>query len=482
MDHPDAPTAAAPRPVCRRRIAADLETPVSVFLKLQPAGARFLLESVERGVQRGRYSFIGIGPGTTLRAEGDTVTVTDGNGPRELPLDRDDPLAPVRDALAAHRHTGTDTAGPLGGAVGYLSFDLAACFERIPLPERESGFPLYHLQIPTAVAAFDHVRCELELQCLGAPDGDETAARRRLDTLLDALASPLPPTPPPVQGAAAPPPPQDLFPREQFLSAVAAAREQILAGEAFQVVLSRAVEGTTTAGALAIYRALRILNPSPYLFLIDSGEFQLVGSSPEVLVRRQGRHVEVNPIAGTRRRDPDPARDHALAEELRADPKERAEHVMLVDLGRNDLGRVCDAGSVRTESFMSVERYSHVMHLVSRVTGRLRDDRDAFDLLRATFPAGTVSGAPKIRAMQIIGELEPHRRGPYAGAVGYFAPGGDLDLCIGIRTLLLRDGRYRLQAGAGIVADSDPEREFTETTEKLAALRRAVAIAEGSAS
>jgi len=472
----------APRPVLHTRIAADLETPVSTFLKLRPAGACFLLESVERGVQRGRYSFIGLGPGVTLAARTGEVDITDATGTRTIPLDPADPLAPVRAELARHRRHETAAAGPLGGAVGYLGYDLAASFESIPLPAQDPGFPLYHLQIPTAVAAFDHVRCEIELQILGAADGDPDAPRARLDTLLSALAAPLPPTrlgKTPVRRTS---PATDLFPRPAFTAAVAAAREHILAGDAFQIVLSRAVEGETAADALSIYRALRILNPSPYLFLIDAGGFQLVGSSPEVLVRKCGRRVEVNPIAGTRRRDPDPDRDHELADQLRADPKERAEHVMLVDLGRNDLGRVCTAGSVRTESFLTVERYSHVMHLVSRVAGLLRDDCDGFDLLRAAFPAGTVSGAPKIRAMQLISELEPHRRGPYAGAVGYFAPGGDLDLCIGIRTLLLRDGRYRLQAGAGIVADSDPQREFTETEEKLAALRRAVAVAEGSAS
>ncbi len=466
------------RPVVTARIAADLETPVSAFLKLQPVGASFLLESVERGVQRGRYSFIGLGPGTTITADERRVTIAARGEERSLPFSPDAPFAPLREELARHRHAGVATAGPLGGAVGLLSFDLAAVFDGVPLPAAASGFPLYHLQIPTAVAAFDHVRSEIELQVLGDDDGDVAAAEARLQELLAALAAPLPPTP--VRDTpATPAPARDLFPREDFLAAVARAREHILAGDAFQIVLSRAVEGETTASALSLYRALRILNPSPYLYLLDCGSFQVVGSSPEVLVRKQGRRVAVDPIAGTRRRDEDPARDHALAEELRQDPKERAEHVMLVDLGRNDLGRVCAPGTVRTETFMSVERYSHVMHLVSRVTGELRDDADMFDLLRAAFPAGTVSGAPKIRAMQLIGELEPHRRGPYAGAVGYFTPDGDLDLCIGIRTLLLRRGRYRLQAGAGIVADSDPEREFTETEEKLAALRSAVAVAEG---
>jgi anthranilate synthase component 1 len=227
-----------------------------------------------------------------------------------------------------------------------------------------------------------------------------------------------------------------------------------------------------------IYRALRILNPSPYLYFIDFGDTQVVGSSPEILVRKDGRHAAVNPIAGTRPRGDDPAADLALAEELIADEKERAEHVMLVDLGRNDLGRVCEIGTVNTDTFMTIEKYSHVMHLVSRVTGTLSPDCDAFDLLRATFPAGTVSGAPKIRAMQIIGEIEGRRRGPYAGAVGYFGPTGDMDLCIGIRTLFMQGNEYFIQAGAGIVADSVPAKEYQETLDKIRALARAVVIAE----
>ncbi|RKZ17075.1 anthranilate synthase component I, partial [bacterium] len=256
------------------------------------------------------------------------------------------------------------------------------------------------------------------------------------------------------------------------------AQEHILAGDAFQIVLSQRLAGTTSVSPFRIYRALRILNPSPYLFYVDFGDAQLVGSSPEMLVRVAGGRAQVNPIAGTRPRGSTAAEDHELERELLADEKERAEHVMLVDLGRNDLGRVCRTGTVVVDDFMDVERYSHVMHIVSRVSGQLEAGVDMFDVLAATFPAGTVSGAPKIRAMQIISELEPDRRGPYAGAVGYFGQGGDMDMCIAIRTLVVRDGRFSVQAGAGIVADSDPAREFQETLDKIRALVRAVANAE----
>ena len=256
------------------------------------------------------------------------------------------------------------------------------------------------------------------------------------------------------------------------------AKEHILAGDAFQIVLSQRLSGTTTAPPFRIYRALRILNPSPYLFFLDFGDTQLIGSSPEMLVRLQDGRAQVNPIAGTRRRGATLAEDHALEHELMADEKERAEHVMLVDLGRNDLGRICVKGTVQVDDFMSVERYSHVMHIVSRVSGEVEPGRDMFDVLAATFPAGTVSGAPKIRAMQIISDLEPDRRGSYAGAVGYFGRGGDMDMCIAIRTLVMQGDRFSVQAGAGIVADSDPAREHQETLDKIRALVRAVAIAE----
>lgn len=473
-DHAD-----AGRTPLRLRIPADLETPVSAYLKLRASGAAFLLESVEQGVQLGRYSFIGLGPCTEIRLRGGSVTVRRPDGEeRTLPAG-DDVFAPVRAELArSAAGLPDDVPGPFGGAVGVISYDIVTRFEPVPLPAGEDGDD-YRFLVPDALAVFDHVKSEIELLVRPESDGDgaRTAAGTRLQDLLDALAAPLEH---PTRGDAPAevPAPRGSVTQAEFEAMVRRAQEHILAGDAFQIVLSQRLTGRTDTPPFQIYRALRILNPSPYLYFLDFGDSQVIGSSPELLVRKDGRDVAVNPIAGTRPRGADPAADQALAAELAADAKERAEHVMLVDLGRNDLGRVCETGTVRTETFMTIEKYSHVMHLVSRVTGKLRREHDAFDLLRATFPAGTVSGAPKIRAMQLIGEIEGARRGPYAGAVGYFGPKGDMDLCIGIRTLFMRDDEYFIQAGAGIVADSSPAAEFRETLDKIGALARAVAIAE----
>ena len=487
---------AAPAPPVRARIPADLETPVSVFLKLQPLGAAFLFESVERGIQAGRYSFIGLAPRLEIALRDGTVTTArrgggDGGGETTAPVDPADPFAPVRAELARRAPRpgdGNGLAPAYGGAVGYIGYDMVRYFEDVPLPDRagDADLPDYRFIFPATVAVFDHVRNEIEF--LAMPPTPDSAGRRaaqeELDRLLGALHTPLPADAHRPLGAGEHAVDPDLVSnqdRERFEAAVARAKEHILAGDAFQVVLSQRLRGETTAPPFRIYRALRILNPSPYLFYLDFGDAQLVGSSPEMLVRMQGGRAQVNPIAGTRRRGTTPAEDHALEHELMADEKERAEHVMLVDLGRNDLGRVCVEGSVQVDDFMSVERYSHVMHIVSRVSGEVAPDRDMFDVLAAAFPAGTVSGAPKIRAMQIVSELEPDRRGPYAGAVGYFGRTGDMDMCIAIRTLVMRQGRYSVQAGAGIVADSDPAREHQETLDKIRALVRAVAIAEEEA-
>ncbi len=472
----------------RRRIPADLETPVSVFLKLKPLGAVFLLESVEQGIQVGRYSFIGLAPFATATLREDTVAIVRDGRHTEQAIDPVQPFAALRELLAESAPLGADDLpGPFGGAVGYLSYEMARFCEELPRPARDDlDLPDYHFLFPGALAVFDHVKCEVELLVL--PRGDDPAAaygaaRSMIDGILAALAGPVP-----ADGDAAtdgtggtgvePTEPGFNMTRADFTAKVTAAQEHIKAGDAFQIVLSQRLTGPTAAPPFQVYRALRILNPSPYLFYIDCDGFQLVGSSPEVLVKLQGDEATLNPIAGTRPRGETPAADDELADELLADEKERAEHVMLVDLGRNDLGRVCRAGTVEVDSLMQIERYSHVMHIVSRVTGRLLEGRDGFDLLRAAFPAGTVSGAPKIRAMEIVAELEGNRRGPYAGAVGYFGHRGDLDLCITIRTLILRDALYHVQAGAGIVAASDPEAEHEETLPRLAALPRAVAIAE----
>jgi anthranilate synthase component 1 len=485
------PAAAASRTPLRARIPADLETPVSVFLKLQPRGATFLFESVERGIQVGRYSFIGMAPRATVELRDGTVTVTRrdngaGNATRTA-LDPADPFAAVRAELA--RQPSLDGAEPppppaLGGAVGFMAYDMVRYFEPVPLPGRQDGaqLPDYHFMFPGALAAFDHLRNEIELFVLPREDNADgrLAAEAELAELLDGLRRPLPPDAhvPLGAGRGGLPEVESNTDAELFSAMVRRAKEHILAGDAFQIVLSQRLSGTTTAAPFRVYRALRSLNPSPYLFYLDIGEAQLVGSSPEMLVRVQHGRVQVNPIAGTRPRGENALEDHALENELMADEKERAEHVMLVDLGRNDLGRVCQTGTVRVEDFMAVERYSHVMHIVSRVAGDLAPGHDMFDVLAATFPAGTVSGAPKIRAMQIITDLENDRRGPYAGAVGYFGREGDMDMCIAIRTLVMQGDRFSVQAGAGIVADSVPAREYQETLDKIHALLRAVSDAE----
>ena len=424
-----------------------MTTPVGAYLQLREAlGApAFLLESVERGEQVGRYSFLGAGAPITSSLEEAVAFSQSQQGPRP----GEPPFA--------------------GGAVGYLSYDWVTRLEPVPLPPPhadDAGIPEMQFMLASCVVAFDHVRRTMSV--IGPADETER--------VLDALRMP---------AAAAPGEPHDEgervheTSRERYMQAVGVAKEHIAAGDAFQILMSQRVRRSTEVSPFAIYRALRAVNPSPYMFLLDLGEHQLVGSSPETHVRLDlDGTCELRPIAGTRPRGADRADDDRLAEELMASPKERAEHVMLVDLGRNDLSRVCEPGSVRVERYMEVERYSHVMHIVSRIFGRIRPDRDAAALLRATFPAGTMSGAPKVRAMQIIGELEGRRRGAYAGAVGYLGFGGDMDTCIAIRTIVMRDGVAYLQAGAGIVADSDPAAEHDECTNKMAALQTAIDQAE----
>jgi anthranilate synthase component 1 len=478
----------------RTVIPADLETPVSVFIKLKPKGAAFLFESVERGVQMGRHSFIGFSTGTEISLIDGTVTTRRAGDTDSRPVDPTDPLGPVRDELKRSplvQDPDVDLPPPFGGAVGYIGFDIVQYFENISLPSGTADdLPDYRFMFPRSLVVFDHVKSEIEILTL-PPAGDAAdsheAACAEIESLLAALNEPLPAA---VRRERTldrggrketehrDTAPVSSFDRETFTGIVAEAQEYILSGDAFQVVLSQRLSGETAEAPFQIYRALRILNPSPYLFFLDFGDFQLVGSSPEMLVRLTDGTLQVNPIAGTRPRGANVAADNQLADDLLADEKERAEHVMLVDLGRNDLGRVCRIGTVKVDDFMNVERYSHVMHLVSRVSGRLMPGLDMFDALQATFPAGTVSGAPKIRAMEILSELEGDRRGPYAGAVGYFGQNGDMDMCITIRTLLLRDGKYSVQAGAGIVADSHPDREYQETLDKARALTRAVRIAE----
>ncbi|MBD3222297.1 anthranilate synthase component I [bacterium] len=471
-------------PPLRRRIPADLETPVSAYLKLADQGAAFLLESVERGIQVGRYSFIGLQPRLELSVRDGVTTIVEDGDRRDEPLDPAAPFARLEAALAAMRErTPDDLPGPLGAAVGYLGWEMVRHFERVPLPTAgDLGTPDARMMFPSALVVFDHVKSEIEIAVLPRAGLDGEAAYReatdRVDAVLAALRRSLPTGATPGEAACLEPARSETT-QVAFEAAVERAREHILAGDAFQIVLSQRLSGRTAADPFTVYRALRILNPSPYLFFLDFGDLQLVGSSPESLVTLHGDRAQVVPIAGTRPRGDTTAADQALEAELLASDKEKAEHLMLVDLGRNDLGRVCRPGTVAPVSFQQVERYSHVMHLVSRVEGRLRADATRWDLIRSVFPAGTLSGAPKIRAMEIIGELEDRRRGPYGGAVGYLAPGGDLDLCIAIRTLVFQGDRWSAQAGAGIVADSDPTAEYEETLHKLRAVTRAVTVAEG---
>ncbi len=462
-----------------RRVPADTETPVSTYLKVA-AGApgSFLLESVEGGSRWGRYSMVGCDPFLEVEIRDGRARAVQGDGV----VDRGDPLPVLRRVLADHRMPRLDGLPRFaGGLVGYLGFGTARLFERLPPPGPDPvGLPDARLFAPRVLLAFDNVRQSLDVVALARPARDGTDAFDRAwaatDRVLERLRQPLPAaavTPP----AGAAPRIEPVVPRERFEAMVAGVRDAIHAGEAIQVVLSQPFEGETALDPFTAYRALRALNPSPYLFHVAVGPETLVGASPEVLVRVEDGRATVRPIAGTRPRGRTPEDDRALAAELLADEKERAEHLMLVDLGRNDLGRVAEPGAVRLEESFVVERYSHVMHLVSTVSARLRAGVDGLDVLRATFPAGTVSGAPKVRAMELIAGLEPRERGVYAGGVGYLGFDGNLDTCIAIRTMVFHRGRVHLQAGAGVVADSDPAFEYRETLHKAAALRRALEVA-----
>jgi anthranilate synthase component 1 len=456
-----------------RDIPADLETPVSAFMKLRPAGARFLLESVEGGERLGRYSFIGAGESARVTVGSDALVIQGGGGRINRVYGQGGLPGALRDLLRAQEVPSVPGLPALaGGLVGYLSYDVVRLFERIPatLPDT-LGLPEGMFVVADALVAFDHIRRRMTLVALAE---SETAGAKKLDAIAERLRGPLPALP---AGEGGPRALDPEMPKERFLSGVETARDHIRAGDAYQIVLSQRWSGPAGAAPFQIYRALRIQNPSPYMFYFDFDDFQLVGSSPEVLVKLEGRAATLRPIAGTRPRGATEEEDRRLEADLLADEKERAEHVMLVDLARNDLGRVCDYGTVKPADLFAVERYSHVMHLVSEVRGTLRRDMDQFDLFRAAFPAGTVTGAPKIRAMQIVESLEASRRGPYAGAVGYFGANGRMDTCIAIRTIVVHRGIAHLQAGAGIVLGSAPEREYEESVNKVAALRTAVETA-----
>lgn len=448
-------------------IAADLDTPVSAFMKLAPLKPRFLLESVEGGERVGRYSFVGFGDAMTVKLDGDALIV-DGKVERAV-SDGPSRLAALRAALAATPRPGPEIPGLklAGGLVGAVTYDFVRRIER--LPARPAPSPEASFVAPRSLLVFDHVSRRIALLHDG-PDSERAAVSR---DVLALLRGPVPLLADGKHGEARP-----SLSRDEFCDRVKVAREHIAAGDVFQLVLSVRFEGETDLAPFQVYRALRSLNPSPYSYFLDLGDTQIVGSSPEALVKLEGDVATLRPIAGTRPRGRDEAHDKALEAELLADAKEAAEHVMLVDLARNDLGRVAATGSIVVDPFRSIERYSHVMHLVSGVRGRLAPGKDAFDLFAAAFPAGTVSGAPKVRAMELIDALEPVPRGLYAGTIGYFGHDGDMDQAIAIRTLTLKDGKYALQAGAGIVADSVPEAEHAEILAKSGALRAALRVAE----
>jgi anthranilate synthase component 1 len=456
-------------------LLADLETPISAFLKLRYLPDAFLLESVEGGERLGRYSFLGARPKLVLTYEGRVVRCSDG---RTLP----GPFLPAaRAVLRPYRQVPVFGLPRFtGGLVGYLGYDLVRDWERLPnRPPDDLGLPVCRMGLFDTVVVFDHVRRRIRVLANAfAEEGAEAAyrsARERMEEILERLRRPVPGSPPELRPV---PQAQSNMTRDSFLEKVERCLAYIRAGDIFQVILSqRFALPVPGLDPFLLYRAARAINPSPFLFYLDFPEGQLAGSSPELLVRLEGDQVMMRPIAGTRPRGRTPEEDAALEADLRGSEKERAEHVMLVDLTRNDLGRISRYGTVRTTELMVVERYSHVMHLVSTVQGIVQPGRDAFDVLQAVFPHGTVSGAPKVRAMEIIDELEPVARGPYAGAVGYVAYSGAMDTCITIRTLVVRDGRAYVQAGAGIVADSDPEAEYRECVSKAEALVRAVELA-----
>ncbi len=456
---------------------ADLETPISAFLKLRAGGDAYLLESVEGGEKLGRYSFIGTGPTTRLRAFDRQVAV---EGARGSFATEADPLTVARELLAGYRpvpHPGLPRF--YGGLVGYFGYDSVRLWERLPnRPPDPLGLPTCYLVLTDAVVIFDHVTHGMRIVANAAINDNATGAYRAavetLEEIYERLHTPL--VPPEPAGRVEPIMDQQMSAAD-YVRAVERAKAYVAAGDIFQVVLSRRFSARTTGiDALDVYRALRTVNPSPYMFFLDFDGVKIAGSSPELLVRLEDGVVETRPLAGTRPRGLNEADDRRLAAELLGDEKERAEHTMLVDLGRNDVGRVSRYGTVEVTDLMSIERYSHVMHIVSNVRGQLDAGRDAFDVLRACFPAGTVSGAPKIRAMEIIDELESVSRGPYAGAVGYVGYSGNMDTAITIRTIVMANDRAYVQAGAGIVADSVPEREYLETVSKAKALVRALEI------
>jgi len=466
-----------------REILADMETPVSAFCKIDDRQSAFLLESIAGGEKWARYSFLGVGSGRAFRSRGDSFEILE-NGVPVISGVTSDPLSELKKFLSPYQPVSLpELPRFFGGAVGYLGYDMVRHIEELPaLNEVEIGTYDCWFLITETLLIFDNMQQKIKvISNVHLRDGDDPAvayerAIERIDNMIALLRKPLPER----RAQSGTVPSQELqsnFSRPDFESAVECCKDYVRAGDVIQVVLSQRFSGDLDAEPFDVYRALRTINPSPYMFYLQFNETRVIGASPEVLVRKEGEHVEVRPIAGTRPRGATPGEDQRLEQELLADPKERAEHIMLVDLGRNDLGRVCSTGSVSVDELMVIERYSHVMHIVSNVSGHLLPGYDALDVFSATFPAGTLSGAPKIRAMEIIEELEPVRREIYGGAVGYISFDGNMDLAIAIRTLVAHQNRIHLQAGAGIVADSDPAAEYEETVNKAMSVKLAIEMA-----
>jgi anthranilate synthase component 1 len=461
-------------------LLADVETPLAAYWKLaHDETFSFLLESVTGGEQLARYSVLGVRPKQVLRTKGRSARIVNEKGEeRAIPFpEGGDPLDLLRSMMASGVVSVPGLPKFTGGAVGMMGYDIVRFFEKLPdstLDDLQADD--LAMMLAESVVVFDHAKNLLRIivNARGTGEGYDAAAAE-IARVVDRLRSPLPSLP---NGNYEPEAVTSNMAKDPFLSAVETSKRYIAAGDCIQTVISQRFQKNVKAHPLTIYRALRSLNPSPYMFLLRFGDFDVIGASPEILVSLDERTARVRPIAGTRWRGGDQAEDERLATELLADEKERAEHIMLVDLGRNDLGRVCQYGTVKVNELMTIERYSHVMHIVSDVTGQLAPKEDAFSLLRATFPAGTVSGAPKVRAMEIIDELEPTRRGLYAGAVGYIGTDGSMDTCIAIRTIYLKDGVAYVQAGGGIVHDSVPENEFNESCNKAKACLQALALAE----
>ena len=471
-------------------LAADYETPVSAFQNLEDGGPCFLLESAESSEQIGRFSFLGTGPRVEIRAVGTEISIRENGGDFETrPLSEDcrDPLAEVERLMAHYRPAEVEGLPVFtGGAVGFLAYDMVRFFEpTVPgPPEKSLGLPDMVFLVTDTLVIFDHRFRKLQVVANvftddhDSPEAGYEAGRAKVDAIVQRLSQPKSFAPLSLMDEPPETEPVSNTTQAEYEAMVEKAKEYILAGDIFQVVPSQRFEADYPGRPIDLYRALRHVNPSPYMFCLQFGdEFALVGSSPEVHVRAIDGKIEIRPIAGTRWRGKTPEEDAALADDLLGDPKERAEHVMLVDLARNDVGRVAQYDSVEVTEFMTIERYSHVMHIVSDVTGQLSPDHTAYDVMRATFPAGTVSGSPKVRAMQIIDELEKAKRGAYSGAVGYFGFDGSHDSCIALRTVVVKDGKAYVQAGAGVVADSVPTNEYVETVNKAKGMLRAIARA-----